>query len=210
MTALIFGLKQFRQYLLGRHFLVRTDHMAITYYHKMKDATGQAARYLDFLSNFTFDIQYREGARHTNADSLSRIRPCEVAGGEPCKQCNRRITGSHAIKTVRTRAQAASDYRDATAAAEPQQADGDTTTCRRRRQRKHKPRVAASLNSTAPSAWPAANNWSLSYIREKQMEDSGIGPAIVWVEAGVRLIGQLWRAPRLCCAHYGTSLTRSQ
>jgi len=45
MTALITGLKQFKQYLLGRHFQIRVDNCALTYYRSMKDATGQCARY---------------------------------------------------------------------------------------------------------------------------------------------------------------------
>jgi len=105
MAALIFGLKQFRTYLLGRHFKIRDDNLALTYYQRMKDLIGQAARYLEILSNYDFDIEHRSGARHVNVDSISRLRPCEVDGGEPCKQCNKRVTGRHAINAVQTRAQ---------------------------------------------------------------------------------------------------------
>ena len=34
MAAFVFGLKQVRCYLLGRHFEVRVDNMALTYYQK--------------------------------------------------------------------------------------------------------------------------------------------------------------------------------
>ena len=104
MAALIFGLKQFRPYILGRHFQIRVDNMALTFYRQMKDPTGQAARYLDFLSSFDFEVVHRSGARHTNADAISRIRPCEADGGEPCRQCNRRVTGQHSVNVVQTRA----------------------------------------------------------------------------------------------------------
>jgi hypothetical protein len=50
MAALIFGLKHFRTYLLGRPFVVRVDHMAITYYRTTPDPVGQQARYLDFIA----------------------------------------------------------------------------------------------------------------------------------------------------------------
>ena len=93
MSALIFGLKQFKTYLLGKHFLVRVDHMAITYYRQTKEPVGQQARFLDFMAQFDFDVKYREGSRHVNADCLSRLKPCEVNNGEPCRQCNRRVTG---------------------------------------------------------------------------------------------------------------------
>src|SRR5258708_14589160 len=36
LAALIFGLKHYRQYLLGRHFSVRSDHAALTYLRKSK------------------------------------------------------------------------------------------------------------------------------------------------------------------------------
>jgi len=68
MSALIFGLKLFKTYLLGTHVLVRVDHMAITYYRATKEPIGQQARHLDFLALFDFDVRYREGSRHTNAD----------------------------------------------------------------------------------------------------------------------------------------------
>ena len=110
IAALIFGLKHFRTYLLGRPFLVRCDHMAISYYRQTKEPVGQQARYLDFMAEFDFEAQFRQGCKHTNADSLSRLRPCEIADGEPCKQCNRRVTGHHDMQDrqvyrVQTRAQ---------------------------------------------------------------------------------------------------------
>jgi len=79
--------------------------MALTFYQRMKDPTEQAARYLKILSNYTFDIQHRDDARHVNADSVSRVRSCELDNGEPCRQCNRRVTGQHSINAVQTRSQ---------------------------------------------------------------------------------------------------------
>ena len=64
-----------------------------------------------FMAEYDFDVMYRECSKHINADCLSRLRPCEVAGGEPCKQCNRRVTGHHddvadgLIGAVQTRVQ---------------------------------------------------------------------------------------------------------
>jgi len=81
LAALIFGLKQYRSYLLGRRFQVRVDNMAIRYYKNMKNVSGQCDRHLDFMSNFDFDIIHRNGAKHVNCDSLSRLRPCEVDNG---------------------------------------------------------------------------------------------------------------------------------
>ena len=42
LVAMVF-LKQYRQYLLGWHFLVRSDHAALTYLHSTKELIGQQA-----------------------------------------------------------------------------------------------------------------------------------------------------------------------
>ena len=73
MSALIFGHKQFKTYLLGEHFLIRVDHMAITYYRQTKEPVGQQERLLDCTAQFHFDVKYRDGSRHINADCLSRL-----------------------------------------------------------------------------------------------------------------------------------------
>ena len=104
MTALVFALRRFKHYLLNRKFTCRVDHMAIVYYKRVAEPTGQHARHLDFISMFDMDVVHRSGSRHGNCDSLSRIRPCERDNGEPCKQCNRRVTGRH-VCVVQTRAQ---------------------------------------------------------------------------------------------------------
>jgi len=67
---LFFGLKHFRTYLLGKPFIVRCDHMAILYYRQTKELVGQQARYLAFMAEFDFEVQFRPGSKHTNADSL--------------------------------------------------------------------------------------------------------------------------------------------
>ena len=77
LLAMIFALKHFRSYLLGRRFVCRVDHMALKCYYSTAEPLGQQARFLDFFSEFDFDLQYRAGKDHTNCDSLSRIRPCE-------------------------------------------------------------------------------------------------------------------------------------
>jgi hypothetical protein len=74
LTAIVFGLKQFQQYLPGRDFLLRTDHAALTSLMRTPDTVGQQARYMDFISQFHFDIEHRPGVRHGNCDSLS-LRP---------------------------------------------------------------------------------------------------------------------------------------
>jgi len=88
LLAVIFGLKQFRAFLLGRLFLLRVDHSALSFLKKTPEVMGQAARSLEFIEEYIFTIQHRSGASHGNCDVLSR-RPCGVPKkkslhGHPC------------------------------------------------------------------------------------------------------------------------------
>lgn len=87
LLACIYGLKRWRQYLLGRPMIIRTDHSALTHLLRAAEPVGQSARYLDLLSEYNFVIQHRSGSAHRNADLLSR-RPCERETDVPCKQCS--------------------------------------------------------------------------------------------------------------------------
>ena len=73
LLAIIRFSRQFRHYLLGRHFTVRTDHNSLTWLMNFKEPQGQLARWLEELSQFNMEIQHRPGKKHANADALSRI-----------------------------------------------------------------------------------------------------------------------------------------
>ena len=94
LLAVIFGFKQFRQFLLGCHFILRVDHSALMYLRKTPDLMGQAARWLEFIEEYDFIIVHRSGASHGNCDALSR-RPLEEPEEqtqkteEPEVQCRR-------------------------------------------------------------------------------------------------------------------------
>ena len=82
LLAIVEFVKQHRHYLQGTRFCIRTDHAPLRFVVQAKDPEGQLARWIDYLSTFDFEIQYRPGQRHLNADALSR-RPCDVR----CKWC---------------------------------------------------------------------------------------------------------------------------
>ena len=75
LLAVVYYLKYFKQYLLGHKFIVRTDHAALTWLRRTPEPIGQNARWLEQLEEYTFEVQHRPGARHGNADAMSR-RPC--------------------------------------------------------------------------------------------------------------------------------------
>ena len=75
LLAVVYFLRHFKQYLLGRRFRVRTDHAALTWLRKTPEPIGQQARWLESMEEFDFAVEHRPGNRHANADALSR-RPC--------------------------------------------------------------------------------------------------------------------------------------
>lgn len=59
----------------GRHFVIYTDHKPITYAFQQKDqkCSPRQFNYLDYISQFTTDIQHIAGKDNVTADTLSRI-----------------------------------------------------------------------------------------------------------------------------------------
>ena len=91
LAAIIFGLKQYRQYLLGRQFVVRSDHAALTYLHSANELIGQQAKWLDFMEEFSFTLQHRAAIIHGNADALSRKHSlAELKNIALCCLCHKR------------------------------------------------------------------------------------------------------------------------
>ena len=79
LLGIIYGLKTYRQYLLGRQFVIRTDHSALQSLRRTPEPIGQQARWQAFIEQFNFTIVHRPGTRHRNADALSR-RPVHDEG----------------------------------------------------------------------------------------------------------------------------------
>ena len=80
LLAVVTFTKQFRPYLVGRRFLLRTDHGSLLWLQNFRDPEGQLARWLERLQELDFEVVHRKGRKHTNADALSRL---------PCQQCGR-------------------------------------------------------------------------------------------------------------------------
>ena len=94
LLALVTFLNHFRFYLLGRSFLVRTDHNSLTWLMRFRHIEGQLARWIEAVAQFDFKIAHRAGKNHGNADGLSRIPQecdCLEAGQSvqalPCGGC---------------------------------------------------------------------------------------------------------------------------
>jgi hypothetical protein len=87
LLAVIKSLHHWRNYLIGRKVVVRSDHKALQYLLTSKSLSAQWNRYLDFLADFDLEICYKPGKEQKIADFLSRWRPCEVGSERECVQC---------------------------------------------------------------------------------------------------------------------------
>ena len=72
LLAVVWALPHFKIYLISQPFLLRTDHSSLKWLLSFKDPSGQLARWQQILAEFNFAIEHRPGARHLNADGLSR------------------------------------------------------------------------------------------------------------------------------------------
>ena len=70
--AIVNAVKHFAIYLLGNHFHIETDHMALRYLSTMKNGGGRLTRWALALQPFTYSVEYRKGSSNSNADGLSR------------------------------------------------------------------------------------------------------------------------------------------
>jgi hypothetical protein len=72
LLAIVVFLKKYKHYVGGSRVKVRTDHGSLRWLFSFKNPEGQLARWLEVLSRFDLDIEYRPGKKHQNADGLSR------------------------------------------------------------------------------------------------------------------------------------------
>ena len=81
LLAVYYYVTYYKHYLLGKRFVIRTDHKALQWLMNWRQPnTAQYYRWIGELSVFDFHIEHRSGVHHTNADFLSRLH------GE-CEQC---------------------------------------------------------------------------------------------------------------------------
>ena len=76
--AIVFGVKKFHQYLLGRKFTILSDHKPLRHLFSESRpippmASARIQRWALTLSAYDYAIEYRPGDKHSNADVLSRL-----------------------------------------------------------------------------------------------------------------------------------------
>lgn len=87
MLAVVTFVKQFHHYLLGKRFIIRTDHKALIFMLNWeKPNSTQYCKWIADLQYYDFAIEHRKGEKHSNADFMSRCEQCEMKHEHPLKR----------------------------------------------------------------------------------------------------------------------------
>ena len=74
LKSIVFSVQNFRSYLYGTKFTIRTDHRPLIWLFNMRNGNQKLMRWKIELSEYNFDIEYLPGRTNKIADYLSRIR----------------------------------------------------------------------------------------------------------------------------------------
>ena len=198
LLAAVTFIHQFRHYLLGREFKLRTDHSSLRWLFSFKDPQGQMARWLEVLAQYNFKIVHREGKKHGNADSLSRqytgAKPdeCYLANVAleqlPCQGCKK-------CQKMKESWEQFHDEIDTVIPLVLQPTQSKQHGCRRETTRGQKKKDAQSNDNTStinepPEGATSTQPWIGRYTNEEmshmQQEDSDLSPVYKWLKEGQR------------------------
>ena len=72
LLAVIQAIREWKCYLDGQKFKIITDHKSLIYLQKQPHLSSRQTRWVEFLAQFDFDMEYKSGKLNTVADALSR------------------------------------------------------------------------------------------------------------------------------------------
>jgi hypothetical protein len=72
LEAIVHALRMWRHYLMGRKFELRTDHSGLKYLFEQPTLNARQTRWLEFLSEYDFDIKHIKGKENKVVDALNR------------------------------------------------------------------------------------------------------------------------------------------
>jgi len=169
LLAVLYGLKVYRQYLLGRKFVIRTDHSALQSLRKTPEPIGQQARWQAFVEEFDFEIRHRPGSQHRNADALSR-RPVEI---EECNEGDvRRLRAAVSPTSQEVEPQGQASAEEGMASLQSQDPDiGPILRLRLRQTDQPRPEEILSESEAVKILW---GQWHCLVVRKKSYTEDSI------------------------------------
>lgn len=73
LLAIILAIERFQHYIWGKHFVMHTDHQALTYLFNQNKVGSRLLRWKLLLAEYDFDIIHRKGKANVVSDCLSRV-----------------------------------------------------------------------------------------------------------------------------------------
>jgi hypothetical protein len=71
LESIVHSLRKWRHYLTRKRFELRTDHIGLKYLFDQPTLNARKSRWLEFLSEYDFDIKNIKGKENKVADALS-------------------------------------------------------------------------------------------------------------------------------------------
>jgi hypothetical protein len=72
LASIVHDLNKWRHYLMGKRFELRKDHNGMKYLFDQPTLNARKSRWLEFLSEYDFDIKHMKGKENKVVDALSR------------------------------------------------------------------------------------------------------------------------------------------
>lgn len=79
LLAIVLAIQKWRHYLLGRHFVIRTDQQSLHHLMDQRVLAPDQLRLVTKLFRYDFEIQYKPGAANRVDDASSRREEADVA-----------------------------------------------------------------------------------------------------------------------------------
>jgi hypothetical protein len=73
LLAIVYALKEWRPYLPGSRFVIKTDHHPLRYLGTQSNLSKRQMRWMETLQEYDYEIVYVQGKFNVVADALSRI-----------------------------------------------------------------------------------------------------------------------------------------
>jgi len=78
LLALVYAVEKWRPYLVGTHFIIKTDHFSLKYLQEQKISTPFQSKLLPKLLGLDYDTIYEKDSENASTDALSRNSSAEL------------------------------------------------------------------------------------------------------------------------------------